>query len=143
MRESLPTELVTAGAVEYAVLLPDDYAPDGERLPLVLMLHGAGGDREQLAKFQAQVEEMWAANQLPKMVLAAPSVGSGSIYMDSYDGKERWETLIMTELLPHLRGKYRVSVDRKTTMVTGISMGGFGSLRLGFKYPEADSAACG
>ncbi len=140
VRESLPTELVTAGAVEYAVLVPDDYAPDGERLPLVLMLHGAGGDREQLARFQAQVEEMWAANHLPKLVLAAPSVGSGSIYMDSYDGKERWETLIMTELLPHLRGKYRVSVDRKTTMVTGISMGGFGSLRLGFKYPETFGA---
>ncbi len=140
IRESLATDLVTAGAVEYAVLFPDEYSPDGERLPLVLMLHGAGGDREQLARFQLQIGEMWASNDLPKLVLVTPSVATGSIYMDSHDGMERWETFIMTELLPHLRAEYRVSVNRKTTMVTGISMGGLGSLRLGFKYPETFGA---
>ena len=135
IRESLPTELVEAGAVEYAVLLPDSYDPDGARLPLVLMLHGASGDREQLARFQPQVQAMWAARELPEMILAAPSVATGSIYMDSFDGKNRWETFIMTEFLPHLRDTFRASAARESTMVTGISMGGFGSLRLGFKYP--------
>ena len=129
IRESLPTSLVTAGAVEYAILLPDGYSPDGDRLPLLLLLHGAGGDREQLARFEPQISEMWASNDLPKMVVAAPSVGGGSIYADSYDGKERWESFVMDEFLPHLRTKYRVSGERKTTMVTGTSMGGFGSLR--------------
>ena len=140
IRESLPTSLVTAGAVEYAILLPDGYSPDGDRLPLLLLLHGAGGDREQLARFEPQISEMWASNDLPKMVVAAPSVGGGSIYADSYDGKERWESFVMDEFLPHLRTKYRVSGERKTTMVTGTSMGGFGSLRLGFKYPETFGA---
>lgn len=140
VRESLATDLVTAGAVEFAVLLPDDYQEGEERLPLTLMLHGAGGDREQLARFQPQIEAMWASEQLPRMVLATPSVARGSIYMDSYNGQERWETFIMTELLPHLRTKYRVSADRKRTLVTGISMGGFGSLRLGLKYPETFGA---
>ena len=140
VRESLATDLVTAGAVEFAVLLPDDYQEGEERLPLTLMLHGAGGDREQLARFQRQIEAMWASEQLPRMVLATPSVARGSIYMDNYNGQERWETFIMTELLPHLRTKYRVSADRKRTLVTGISMGGFGSLRLGLKYPETFGA---
>jgi len=140
IRESLATELVEAGAVEYAVLLPDGYDPDGARLPLVLMLHGASGDREQLVRFQPQIQAMWAAGELPEMILAAPSVATGSIYMDSYDGKNRWETFIMTELLPHLRDTFRASAARESTMVTGISMGGFGSLRLGFKYPETFGA---
>ena len=140
IRESLATELVEAGAVEYAVLLPDGYDPDGARLPLVLMLHSASGDREQLARFQPQIQAMWAAGELPEMILAAPSVATGSIYMDSYDGKNRWETFIMTELLPHLRDTFRASAVRESTMVTGISMGGFGSLRLGFKYPETFGA---
>lgn len=140
VRDSLPTSLVQSGSVEYAVLLPDGYAAEGPRLPLLLMLHGAGGDREQIARFQSQVDGMWADGNLPKMVIATPSVARGSIYMDSYDGKDRWETFIMTEFLPHLRAKYRVSADRETTMVTGISMGGFGSLRLGFKYPETFGA---
>ena len=140
VRDSLPTSLVQSGSVEYAVLLPDEYAAEGPRLPLLLMLHGAGGDREQIARFQSQVDGMWADGNLPKMVIATPSVARGSIYMDSYDGKDRWETFIMTEFLPHLRAKYRVSADREATMVTGISMGGFGSLRLGFKYPETFGA---
>ena len=140
VRESLPTTLVESGSVEYAVLLPDQYASGDRRLPLLLMLHGAGGDREQIARFQSQVDEMWADDDLPQMVIATPSVARGSIYMDSYDGKNRWETFIMREFLPHLRATYRVSTDRETTVVTGISMGGFGSLRLGFKHPETFGA---
>lgn len=140
VRESLPTGLIENGSVEYAVLLPDDYGSGQSQLPLLLMLHGSGGDREQVVRFQDQVDEMWTDGDLPRMVIATPSVARGSIYMDSYDGKNRWETFIMTELLPHLRSKYRVSTNRETTMVTGISMGGFGSLRLGFKYPETFGA---
>ena len=135
IRRSLPTDLVAAGSVEYAVLLPDGYSQDGGSLPLVLMLHGSGGDREQLARFESQIRGMWAADELPRLIVATPSVATGSIYMDSYDDEDRWETFIMNEFLPHLRAEYRVRGDRKTTMVTGSSMGGFGSLRLGFKHP--------
>lgn len=140
IRESLPTGLVSAGIVEYAVLLPDGYSPDGERLPLLLLLHGAGGDRERLAQLEPQISEMWASNDLPRMVVATPSVATGSIYLDSHDGEERWESFVMDEFLPHLRTEYRVSLEREDTMVTGISMGGFGSLRLGFKYPDTFGA---
>ena len=40
IRDSLPTNLVTADSVEFAILPPDGYAPDGEPLPLLLLLHG-------------------------------------------------------------------------------------------------------
>ena len=135
IRESLPTSLVSAGAVEYAILLPDGYSPDGERFPLLLLLHGAGGDREKIARTEPQIAEMWASNEIPRMVVVTPSVATGSIYMDSYDGKERWESFLMDEFLPHLRARYHVSRERETTMVSGGSMGGLGCLRLGFKYP--------
>lgn len=140
IRESLQTGLVAAGSVEYAVLLPEGYSEDGERHPFLLMLHGAGGDREQLARFAPQIREMWISGELPGLVVATPSVASGSIYMDSHDGEDRWETFIMSEFLPHLRARYRITHDRGATMVTGISMGGFGSLRLGFKHPETFGA---
>ena len=140
IRESLQTSMVSAGAVEYAILLPDGYAADSERFPLLLMLHGAGGNREKIARLEPEISEMWASNDLPRMVVVTPSVATGSIYQDSYDGKERWESFLMDEFLPHLRARYRVSRDRETTMVTGGSMGGIGSLRLGFKYPETFGA---
>ena len=43
---------------------------------------------------------------------------------------------MVTEFLDHLRAKFKVTRDRKNTMLSGISMGGMGTLRLGFKYPE-------
>ena len=140
IRDSLPTNLVTAGSVEFAILLPDGYAPDGEALPLLLLLHGGGGDREHLSRLAPQISEMWAAGDLPRMVVATPSVATGSIYLDSHDGKERWEAFVMGEFLPHLRGRFQLGRQREKTMVTGISMGGIGSLRLGFKYPETFGA---
>ena len=42
---SVETDLVS-GPVEFAVLLPNEYREDGDRLPLLLSLHGAGGNRE-------------------------------------------------------------------------------------------------
>ena len=33
-----------------------------------------------------------------------PSVANGSIYLDSHDGKERWESFVTDEFIPYLRG---------------------------------------
>jgi S-formylglutathione hydrolase len=130
----LETKLVPA-PLEYAVLLPDGYEAAKEPLPLLLFLHGGGGDKSFLARFRSLFDEMWKAGALPPMVVATPSAGR-SFYMDYKDGSQRWETLLATEFLDHLRGKYKATRDRKRTLLFGISMGGMGALRLGFKYPE-------
>lgn len=139
IREAMPTELVSSPA-EYAVLLPDGYDAEGERLPLLLLLHGAGSDREHLDRVRPQIEEMWQSGELPPMVVATPSVPPGTIYMDFRDGSAKWETFVTQELLAHLQSRYRIRSDREGTMVTGVSMGGSGSLRFAFRYPETFGA---
>ena len=121
--------------VEFAVLLPDGYETMKEPLPLLLFLHGGNGDRTFLARMRPIIEEMWKAGTLPPMVVVTPSV-TRSFYMDFKDGSQKWETFIVTEFLAHLRSKYNVSKERKGTVLFGISMGGMGALRMGFKYPE-------
>jgi S-formylglutathione hydrolase len=69
------------------------------------------------------------------MVVVTPSAAR-SFYMDYKDGSEKWETFIVTEFLDHLRAKFKVTRERKGTLLFGISMGGMGALRIGFKYPE-------
>ena len=54
--------------------------------------------------------------------------------MDYKDGSEKWESLIIKEFLPYLQKEYRVTPDVNNTFIGGVSMGGLGSLRLGFKY---------
>jgi S-formylglutathione hydrolase len=119
----------------YTVLLPDGYDPSGSPLPLLLALHGGDGDRGFLAHQQPSIEKMWRAGTLPKMVVATPDA-ERSFYMDRKDGSQKWETVILFELVDHLRKEYRITPDRSGLFLYGISMGGMGALRMGFKHPE-------
>ena len=130
----LETKFIPA-PVEYNVLLPDGYETAKDPLPLLLFLHGGGGDRSFLTRMRATIDDMWKAGTLPKMVIATPSA-SRSFYMDYKDGSQKWESFIVGPFLEHLRKAYRVTQDRKGTLLFGISMGGLGALRLGFKYPD-------
>jgi S-formylglutathione hydrolase len=69
------------------------------------------------------------------MVIVTPSAGR-SFYMDYRDGSQKWESFIIGPFLEHLREKFKVSRERNGTLLFGISMGGMGVLRLGFKYPD-------
>ena len=123
------------GPVEFNVLLPDGYEAAKEPFPLLFFLHGGGGDRGFLVRMRAIVDDMWKAGTLPKMVVVTPSAGR-SFYMDYKDGSQKWESFIVGPFLEHLRKTYKVTRERKGTLLFGISMGGLGGLRLGFKYPE-------
>lgn len=128
------TSKLVPSPVKVAVLLPDGYRP-GQKLPLLLMLHGGGGDEGFLTQMRPTVEAAWAAGEFPAAVVVTPNV-QRSLYMDYKDGSQKWETFLVTEMIPELRRRYGLSAERSATVLTGISMGGLGSLRLGFDHPE-------
>ena len=130
----IATRLVP-GPVKYTVLLPPGYDAKGGPYPLLLLLHGGDGDNGFLSKMKPTIEAAWAAGDLPPLVVVTPDA-QRSLYMDYRDGSQKWETFIVTEFLAHIRAAYRVSPDRTKTVVSGISMGGLGSLRLGLDHPE-------
>ncbi len=120
--------------IQYDVLFPKDYKTSDEKYPLMLFLHGGGPKRHQhLKNTGPRIQEMWEQNKAPEMVVVTP-LCDRCFYMDYKDGSEKWESFILNELLPHLQNEYRVSLGKKNTFIGGISMGGLGSLRLGFKY---------
>jgi hypothetical protein len=61
--------------LEYAVLLPDGYETAKDPLPLLLFLHGGGGDRSFLTRMRSVFDEMWKSGTLPPMVVVTPSAG--------------------------------------------------------------------
>src|SRR6266404_5319429 len=134
VESTFDTKLVP-GPVEYNVLLPDGYDSAKGPLPLLLLLHGGGGDRTFLTRLRAAIDDMWKAGALPKMVVVTPSAAR-SFYMDYKDGSQKWESFIVGPFLDHLRQTYKVTRERRGTLLFGISMGGLGGLRLGFKYPD-------
>jgi S-formylglutathione hydrolase len=123
--------------VPYAVLLPPGYDDEGAAdFPLILNLHGGGGSRDNLVRQQPLWERAWAEDALPPFVMVMPSVTARGFYMNFKDGSERWEDFIVGPFIDHLRATYKVSSDPGRTFLTGASMGGMGSLRMAFRYPD-------
>ncbi|MGE0622090.1 MAG: alpha/beta hydrolase [Pseudomonadales bacterium] len=133
IRSTVTSDIVPT-PVEYALIVPDGFrAMSG--LPLVLNLHGGGGNRERLFDQAAVWQSLWEAGAIPPAVVVMPSVTERSFYMNYHDGSERWEDFLVGPFLDHLRETYPVSDDAGRTFITGVSMGGMGSLRIAFRYP--------
>lgn len=121
----------TPGPLEYALLRPagEHTAP----LPLLYVLHGGGGSRQYLERVAPALEQGWTEGWLPPLVAVTPTVPPHAMYMNLFDGSERWEDALGHGLPQHLRAAHGVSDQ---VLLCGPSLGGAASLRLAFKYPR-------
>ncbi|MEX0941482.1 MAG: alpha/beta hydrolase-fold protein [Pseudomonadales bacterium] len=126
---------IVPSPVEYAVIAPDGFE-EMKDLPLILNLHGGRGSRDRLVDQQPLWDRLWADQKIPPAIVVMPSVTARGFYMNFKDGSELWEDFITGPFLEHLRKNYPISSDPEVTFLTGISMGGMGSLRMAFRYPE-------
>ncbi|HEY6167232.1 MAG TPA: alpha/beta hydrolase-fold protein [Verrucomicrobiae bacterium] len=129
--------------VKFSVLLPPGYDAAVGPLPLLLNLHGGGGNREMLKTQRGIFDDVWKDGSVPPLVVAMPSATERGFYMDFRDGSEKWETFLTGPFLEKLRKDYKVRADAKGTLLTGISMGGMGSLRIAFKHPAKFGVVAG
>ena len=141
---TLDTTLVPS-PLEYSVLRPGPAFLTGDAsdddLPILLFLHGGGGDRTFLKRSRHLFERAWRDGVLPPMVVATPSSTALSYYMDFHDGSEQWTTLLAGEF-PRKVGE-RHGGDASSVAIAGYSMGGVGALRVSFKNPDAFFAVAG
>jgi len=139
---SLPSKIL-AHPVNYCVILPPSYdAEKTRRYPILYFLHGLG-DNEQTFIHTGGfnlVEDLWERGQIGEFLIATPNAGA-SFYVNSYDGKMRYEDFLVQEFLPGIEGRYRTRTGRANRGVSGVSMGGYGALHLAFHHPELFSAA--
>lgn len=124
------------GPVDIAVYTPAGYdASRADAYPLIIQLHGGGGSSAAMTNMAASLEQAFKLGLVPQAVSVMPSA-QRSFYMDYRDGSQKWESFVMEDLLTYMRENYNVPEGREGTLITGISMGGMGSLRMAFKYPE-------
>ena len=111
---------------------------DWQDVPLVLLLHGVYGSSWVWALkggVHRTAGEMIQAGEIAPMVMAMPSDGlwgdgSGYLAHDGYDF-ERW----IVDDVPHaVREAIPMVSESSPQFIAGLSMGGFGALRLGVKY---------
>lgn len=128
--------------VRYCAFLPPGFDDDKTRhYPVLYFLHGLDDNEQSLLNFGGWdlVSELRRQGKVGDLVILAPS-GGHSFYLNSENGKVRYEDFLIKEFMPQMEKQYRADGTRATRGITGISMGGYGALRLAFKYPAQFAA---
>lgn len=103
-------------------------------LPGCLFLYGGGGTCETLLELRPMLTQAWARGVLPPCRVITPNVAPWGFYLDDVQRGSAWESAIAERLLAHIHGtagaKAKVPVG-----AVGISMGGYGALKLGLGRP--------
>ncbi len=116
--------------VPVSVLTPEGVDVKKQSLPLVIQLHGGGSSRNELFGYEGWLGEMFGAGILEPLVVVMFSTDAFSGFLGD------WEKFIIDELPVWMAQEYNTRTDREGTVITGISMGGFGSLKSAFRTPE-------
>jgi S-formylglutathione hydrolase FrmB len=114
----------------FSVILPDK--GDGP-FPVLFQLHGLSDDHQAWIQRSNLVRHVAG---LPLIVVLPDGGTSGYVNWKASNrlNKHRYEDLIVTDITSHLRRNFNVS-DGKWA-IGGLSMGGYGAMRLGLKYPD-------
>jgi putative tributyrin esterase len=126
------SQLVNA-SLPYNVILPPGYRVSRTtRYPVLYLLHGHAGHytdwitRTNVADYAAQY----------RMIVVMPE-GNNSWYVDSAGvATDKYESYILQELIPDVDKHFRTIQSRYGRAVAGLSMGGYGAIKYGLKYPD-------
>jgi S-formylglutathione hydrolase FrmB len=126
------------------VYLPSSYDTDtNRRYPVVYFLHGYGATAQayiNLMGLPGAVDEPMAGGR--EMILVLPdtfTLYNGSMYSNSPTIGD-WEGFIADDLVSYIDANYRTIPERGSRGLSGHSMGGYGTLRIGMKHPEVFAA---
>jgi S-formylglutathione hydrolase FrmB len=123
--------------VSFHVYAPNAYeAEPDRRLPVVYWLHGSGGGVAGVSRLSALSGQAVAAGRTPPFLIVFINGLRLGMYVDWANGRAPLETIIVTELVPHIDANWRTIATREGRLLDGFSMGGYGAARLGFRYPD-------
>ena len=127
--------------IKYTVYLPAGY--DGSKeYPVLYLLNGAmGSNNDWLAQGMVNpYASHYAATGGKEMIIACPNGcpdGIDAFYINNYQGSGLdYETYFIQEFVPFIESTFNIKAERGSRAIGGISMGGFGSLYYGLKYPD-------
>ncbi len=117
----------------YNVILPRDYQTSTRsRYPVLYLLHGLSGHYSDWVTLTNLAD--YAAEY--RMIVVTPE-GNDGWYTDSAGTlTDKYESYILKELIPDVDRRFRTIQTRYARGIAGLSMGGYGALKFGLKYPD-------
>lgn len=116
---------------KFNVVLPPNYYTSDDRYTTIYLLHGYGGGYND---WVTKTNLAYYAKNC-NFIIVTPD-GQNSWYVNSTEKKNsNYEDYIIKDLIPHISKNYRALDTRHGRVIAGLSMGGYGAIRLGIKYP--------
>ena len=122
---------------QMSVCFPDRLEGRDGPFPVMILLHGLSDDDTAWTRWSS-IERH--AAQLP-LVVVMPD-GNRSFYTDAVEGPA-YEQHIMSDVIGTVERFFNVRKDGKGRCISGLSMGGYGAIKLALKYPDHFASATG
>lgn len=134
-----PAGTLAGDSIPVSVYVPDGPPPPGG-WPVLYLLHGYNGNERSWVDQGAIVPTLdrLIRDKVIKPVLVVMPGAGNSWYVDStaIDGPGDWDTAISHDLVEAVEAAYPVRRERGQRAIAGLSMGGFGALRLAMAHPD-------
>lgn len=130
--------------LRYGLYLPPSYnSSPARKYPVLYFLHGLNENEMRWStrgQTDMMLDKMVAGGKIGEFIVAVP-FGAVSFYTNTRDGSEKWEDAIVSEFVPLIESTYRVNAARSTRGISGISMGGYGALKIAMRHPDLFGSA--
>ncbi len=136
------TSKILGEDVKYSIYLPPDYTASERRYPVVYLLHGYTDNETgwiQFGEANRIADKGITEGTIPPMIIVMPDAKI-TFYMNDYKDEFRYEDMFFEEFIPFIDGQYRTRPEKQFRGVSGLSMGGHGSLLYSIKHPDVFSA---
>lgn len=117
----------------YRIYLPHDYAATTRRYPVLYLLHGLYGNYQNwdtltnLAQYTAGKD--W--------IVVMPDADDSWYTNSATKPQDRFEDYIAKDLIAEIDGKYRTIPNGHARAIAGLSMGGYGALKIALRDPRS------
>jgi putative tributyrin esterase len=117
--------------IPYRVVMPEDYSMR-RNYPVLYLLHGLFGSCDNWLEL-TELRDYVVGKEL---VIVLPE-GADGWYTDSATEElDKFESYFIDELIPEIDAVYNTIDERKGRAIFGLSMGGYGALKFGLKWPD-------
>ncbi len=128
--------------VRYTIYLPPDYETSSRYYPVLYLLHGYTDNDIgwiQFGEANSIADKAISNGEIAPMILVMPD-GGVSWYINNYNDSVRYEDFFFKEFIPYIESHYRILTEKRFRAISGLSMGGYGSLVYALKHPDMFSS---
>lgn len=129
---------LVAEDVNYSIYLPPDYDHSSRNYPVLYLLHGYTDDETawvQFGEVNVSADQLISSGEIPALIIVMPDARF-TYYVDDAAGEDKYATMFAEEFVPYIDKTYRTRAKKEYRAVSGLSMGGFGSLIYALRYPD-------